>query len=130
MERAPTRLEIEAEFQSRREDAKRRADTNHMSSGSQGGARVDLSSPSSRVSNADEDCDLHKRMLGLEESLKLIMAALKIGGVETTQTMEDNIGRVKSLNIAKEDTGGVDHMSTAKENTGGVESTETAQEET
>ena len=86
--------------------------------------------PSSRVSNADEDRDLHKRMLGLEESLKLIMVALKIGAVETTQTMKDNIERVKSLNIAKEDTEGVDHISTAKENTGGVESTETAQDET
>ena len=74
------------ELQSRREEAKRRANTSHMSSGSRGKARVDLSSPLSRVSNAGDDRDLHKRMLGLEESMKLIMVALKIGGVEITQT--------------------------------------------
>ena len=79
---------------------------------------MDLSSLSSRVSNTGEDRDMHKRMLGLEESMNLIMAALKIG-VETIQTVKDNIGRVESLGIAKEDIGGVENLSTAKENTGG-----------
>ena len=112
-----------------------------MSSGSRGGARLDLDSPSSRVSNVGENRDLHKRMLGLEESIKLIMAALKIGNVGSTQTMSDNIARVEtlditredirgveSLNNAKEDIGGVEDISTAKKNTAGVESTKTAQE--
>ena len=56
----------------------------HIFSGSQGGARVDLSSSSSRVSNAGEDRDLHKRMLGLEESMKLIMDALKVRNMKIT----------------------------------------------
>jgi hypothetical protein len=112
-----------------------------MSSGSRGGARLDLDSPSSRVSNVGENRDLHKRMLGLEESIKLIMAALKIGNVGSTQTMSDNIARVETLHIAREDIGGVERLnnakediegvediSTAPENTGGVDNTESAQE--
>ena len=87
----------------KREKTKQRASTNHMSSGSRGETRVDLNSLSSRVSNASEDRDLHKWMLGLEESIKLIMVALKMGGIETTQTMEENIGMVDDLDITKGD---------------------------
>ena len=101
----------------------------HMSSGSRGGARVDLDSPSSRVSNQGENRDLHKRMLGLEESIKLIMATLKIGNVGSTQTVEDNIARVETLDIAREDIGRVESLDTVKEEIGGVESLNNAKED-
>jgi hypothetical protein len=100
-----------------------------MSSGSRGRARVDLSSSSSRVSNVGENRDLHKRMLGLEENFKLIMATLKIGNVESTQTVEDNITRVETLDIAREDIGGVENLDTVKEDIGGVESLNNAKED-
>ena len=90
----PTRSEIEAELQSRREDAVRRAGKSHLTDGSRGGGKVDLSSPSSHVSNAGVDRDLHKRILGLEENMKLIMAALKIGGVGSSDTAKEDIGAV------------------------------------
>ena len=128
MERAPTGSEFEAHLQPRREEEKRQASMSHMSSGSRGRARLDLDSPSSRVSNVGENRDLHKRMLGLEESIKLIMAALKIGNVGSTQTMSDNIARVETLDIAREDVGRVEDISTAPENTGGVDNMESAQE--
>ena len=44
-------------------------------------------------------------MLGLEESMKVIMAAQKIGGVDNTETAKENIGalaqasNVKNLSI-------------------------------
>jgi hypothetical protein len=136
LERAPTGSEFEADLQPLREEGKRLAGMSHMSSGCRGGARVNLDSPSSRVSNVGENRDLHKRMLGLEESIKLIMAALKIGNVGSTQTVSDNIARVETLDIrgvetlnnAKEDIEGVEDISTAPSNTGGVENTEIAQE--
>ena len=56
-----------------------------MSSASHGGSRVDRSSPSSRVSNMEQDQDLHTRMARLEESMKLVLVALNIGQVEPTR---------------------------------------------
>lgn len=125
MERAPTGSEFEAHLQPRREEEKRQASMSHMSSGSRGRARLDLDSPSSRVSNVGENRNLHKRMLGLEESIKLIMAALKIGNVGSTQTMSDNIARVEDISTAPENTGGVDNMESAQEKIGGFENSET-----
>jgi hypothetical protein len=43
------------------------------------------------VLNAGEDWDLHKRMLGLEESMKLIKVVLKIRGVDKKKTKKKNI---------------------------------------
>ena len=94
LERVPTRSEIEAELQSQREDAVRRVGKSHLIDGSRGGDKVSLSSPSSRVSNGGVDRDLHKRMLGLEENMKLIMATLKIGGMDSTDTAKEDIGVV------------------------------------
>lgn len=94
LERVPTRSEIEAELKSRREDAVRRAGKSHLTDGSRKGGKIDLSSPSSRVSNAGVVRDLHKRMLGLEENMKFIMAALKIGGVDSRDTAKEGIGAV------------------------------------
>ena len=127
MERPPTRSEIEAELQSRREKATRRAGS-HISDGSRGGARVDLSSPSSRISNAGADHDLHKRMLGLEENMKLILSALKIGGLETTESVKNNLRGVKEIETAKEGVGGVEKIDTATEAIAGVEKLDTAKE--
>ena len=94
LERVPTRSEIEAELQLRREDATRRGGKSHLTDGSRGGGKVGLSSPSSRVSNAGEDQDLYKRMLGLGENMKLIMAALKIEGVDSRDTTKEDIEAV------------------------------------
>lgn len=73
---------------------------------------VHLSFPSSRVSNTGEDRDLYKRMFGLEESMKLIMVAFKIGEVDSTETAKENIrtldgainGKNPSIKIAHTDT--------------------------
>ena len=46
-----------------------------MSSALHGGSKVDCSSPSSRVSNMEQDQDLHTRMAKLEESTKLVLVA-------------------------------------------------------
>lgn len=53
-----------------------------MSDASRERAMVNFSFPSILVSNVGKDYDLHKRMLGLEESVMLIMAVLKIEGVD------------------------------------------------
>lgn len=63
--------------------------------------KVDLNSSSSRVSNAGEDRDLYKWMVELEENMKLIMAALKIGGVDSKDTAKDNIGAFGGANNVK-----------------------------
>ena len=63
-------------------NAIRKAGKSHMSDGSRGASKVDLGSPSSRVSHISEDQILLKRMEGLEKSIKLIMTALNIGGME------------------------------------------------
>lgn len=118
--RAPTRSEIEAELQSRKKKATWRAGMSHISSGSRKGATVDLNSPLSRVSNAGEDRDLHKRILRLEESMKLIMVALKIRGLETTEIVKDNPRRMEKLDTAKEAIGGVEIFDTTKEDIEGV----------
>jgi hypothetical protein len=44
----------------------------------QGGSRIDRGSLSSRQSKMGSDRDIHKRIDGLEENMKLILAALKI----------------------------------------------------
>lgn len=64
---------------------------------------IDVSSPSSFVSNADENRDLHKRMFGLKESIKLIIAALKIREVESRDITKENIARVESTKTAMVD---------------------------
>ena len=64
----------------------------HVSDGSHGGGKVDLGSPSSRVSHMGEDRGLLKRMEGLEESMMLIMVALNIGGMENRRTTNEDVG--------------------------------------
>ena len=94
MERAPTREEIEVELQLRRGIAIRKARKNHMSDGSRGVDKVDIGSPSRRVSHMGEDWGLLKRMDGLEESMKLIMPALNIGGMENQRPRDLDVGVV------------------------------------
>lgn len=57
-----------------------------MSDVSRRGGRINHSSPSSRVSNTGENWDLHKQLEGLDESMKLIMDALNIGGWTTEES--------------------------------------------
>ena len=92
LERAPTRSDIEMELKLRREDAARKAGKSHVSDGSRGVGIADYGSPSSRVSHMGEDRGLLKRMEGLEESMKLIMAALNIGGMENRRTTNEDVG--------------------------------------
>jgi len=92
LERTPTLEEIEVELQLRKDDAIRKAGKSHMSDGSRGGGKVDLGSPSSLVSHMGEDRGLLKRMDGLQESMKLIMTTLNIGGVENRRTRNEDVG--------------------------------------
>lgn len=92
MERTPNRKKIEIELQLRREHAIRKARNSHVSDGSHGGGKTDIGSPSSRVSHMGEDRGLLKRMDGLEESMKLIMAALNIEGMENRRTTKEDVG--------------------------------------
>ena len=61
------------------------------------------------------------RPLELDESMKLIMAALKIGRVKIKETVKDNTGGVENLDTVKEDIGGVKSLDTTNEDIGGVE---------
>ena len=64
----------------------------------QGGSRYDRGSLSSRQSKMGSDRDIHKRMDGLEENMKLILAALKIehGGSVPPPTVEPGAGATSS----------------------------------
>ena len=99
LERAPTRSDIEMELKQRRDDAARKAGKSHVSDGSRGGAKADVGSPSSRVSHMGEDRGLLARMEGLEESMKLIMAALNIGGKENRKNTNEDIGAGAGYNL-------------------------------
>ena len=68
----------------------------------QGGSRIDRGSLSSRQSKMGSDRDIHKRIDGLEENMKFILAALKIGqggsappppvaGAGATSSSADNV---------------------------------------
>jgi hypothetical protein len=64
----------------------------------QGGSRYDRGSLSSRQSKMGSDRDIHKRMDGLEENMKLILVALKIeqGGSAPPPTVEPGAGATSS----------------------------------
>ena len=82
LERTLTRQEFDLSMRKEKEAMTRKAGGSHVSSMSPGGSRFDRSSPSSMHSKMVPDRDIHKRMDGLEESLKLILAALKIPQVD------------------------------------------------
>ena len=88
----PTRSEIEMELQLRRDHAIRNIGKSHVLDGSCRGDKADLGSSSSRVSHIGKDHDLLKRMDGLEESMKLIIAALNIKGMENRKTTNEDVG--------------------------------------
>lgn len=72
-----------------------------MSDASHGRGKINQSSLSSRVSNMCEDQNLLKRMHGLEESMKLIMAALNIGGVDNQGAKNENFGALVGSSIVE-----------------------------
>ena len=92
LERASTRSDIEMKLKQRREDAVWKAGKSYMSDDSRRGAKADVGSPSSRVFHVDEDRGLLKQMEGLEESMKLNMAALNIGGMKNRKNTNEDIG--------------------------------------
>jgi len=79
----------------------------------QGGSRIDRGSLSSRQSKMGSDRDIHKRIDGLEENMKLILAALKIGqggsappppvaGAGATSSSADNVDEDSGGDTMKE----------------------------
>jgi hypothetical protein len=78
LERTLTRQEFDLSMRKEKEVVTRKACGSHVSSMSPGGSRFDRNSPSSMHSKMVPDRDIHRRMDGLEESLKLILDALKI----------------------------------------------------
>jgi hypothetical protein len=73
-----TRQELDLSMRKEKEAITRKASGNYVSSMSPGGSRFDRSSPSNNFSKMVPDRDIHRRMDGLEESMKLILVALKI----------------------------------------------------
>ena len=78
LERTLIRQEFDLSMRKEKEAVTKKAGGSHVSSMSLGGSRFDHSSPSSMYSKMVPDRDIHRRMDGLEESMKLILAALKI----------------------------------------------------
>lgn len=78
LERTLTRQEFDLSMRKEKEVVTRKAGGSHVSSMSPRGSRFDRSSPSSIHSKMVSNRDIHGRMDRLEESLKLILAALKI----------------------------------------------------
>ena len=82
LERTLTRQEFDLSMRKEKEAVTRKAGGSHVSFMSPGGSRFDRSSSSSMHSKMVPDRDIHRCMDGLEESMKLILAALKIPQVD------------------------------------------------
>lgn len=67
------------------------------------------------MSNAGEERDLHKRMFGLEETIKLIMAAIKIWGVNNTKSANENIRALVEASNVKNPSMEIAHTETHNE---------------
>jgi hypothetical protein len=78
LERTLTQQEFDLSMRKKKEVVTRKTGGSHVSSMSPRGSRFDRSSPSSMHSKMVPDRDIYRRMDGLEESLKLILDALKI----------------------------------------------------
>lgn len=112
----------------------------HMSSSSRGETKVDLTFPSIRISNADENRDMPERILWLEESIKIYNNRFYNWKCRDHRNYEGHTRRVVSLDTAKNDIGGVESLDTMMvdidgvknlfnaKNIGGLDSVETAQD--
>lgn len=101
MKRAPICKEIEAELQLRTGDGIKRIGRSHMFDTSRGGGKIDHTSPSSCVFNMGEDRNLFKWMDELEESMKLIVATLNIGGVDNQVTIKKTLKHLVKIVMRK-----------------------------
>lgn len=79
------------ELQRRKGDETQKAGTSHMYVVSCRGSKFEYNSLSNRLSNMGQDKDLHTRMEGLDNSIKLILTILIIVGVESTRIGKQNI---------------------------------------
>ena len=82
LERTLTRQEFDLSMRKEKEAMTRKAGGSHVSSMSPGGSKFDRNSPSSMHSKMVPDTDIHRRMDGLKDSMKLILVALKIPQVD------------------------------------------------
>jgi hypothetical protein len=92
LERSPTREEIEHELARVKGAGKRKVGSMDISDMSASASKQQERSPSSQVSKISTERDLHARIGGLEENMKLILQHLRIGEVKATEA-----------NTAKED---------------------------